>query len=246
MENENIKDLAFKDYCDGMKYKDIAKKYDINISTVKSWASRHWKKLQPKAKKVATKNTKKLQPKSVEKVNPNLVKNLYEAVDNEEQLTKQQQAFCVYYVMSGNALQSYLKSYKCSYATACVEAYITLEKPRIKNKIKELKEIMRQHVDIEVDDMISFFVKVAKSDIRDCMSFNSSGVILKNSDLVDTSVIQEIKEGKAGVSIKMLDKFKAWEKLEKYFGWDKQINQEEQSSTMGNLIQSLKQARGDG
>lgn len=61
MANKNVKDLAFEDYCTGMKYKDIAEKYDINLSTIKSWASRHWKKLQP--------NTKKLQLKKLKSCN---------------------------------------------------------------------------------------------------------------------------------------------------------------------------------
>lgn len=68
MTNKNVKDLAFEDYCAGMKYKDIAEKYDINLSTIKSWASRYWKKLQPNAKKVATKEVKKSQPRKLKNV----------------------------------------------------------------------------------------------------------------------------------------------------------------------------------
>lgn len=68
MANKNVKDLAFEDYCAGMKYKDIAEKYDINLSTIKSWASRYWKKLQPNTKKVATKEVKKSQPRKLKNV----------------------------------------------------------------------------------------------------------------------------------------------------------------------------------
>lgn len=68
MTNKNVKDLAFEDYCAGMKYKDIAEKYDINLSTIKSWASRYWKKLQPNTKKVATKEVKKSQPRKLKNV----------------------------------------------------------------------------------------------------------------------------------------------------------------------------------
>lgn len=50
-DEQNIQDLAFSDWQAGMKYKDIAKKYDVNINTVKSWATRHWKK---KVSQVAT------------------------------------------------------------------------------------------------------------------------------------------------------------------------------------------------
>lgn len=61
--NETLRDQAFEDYKDGMKYKQIAEKYGVSLSTVKSWAARYWKKegcnqedkkLQPRKKKVAT------------------------------------------------------------------------------------------------------------------------------------------------------------------------------------------------
>lgn len=38
------KDVAVKDYIAGMSYKDIADKYNISESAVKSWASRYWNK----------------------------------------------------------------------------------------------------------------------------------------------------------------------------------------------------------
>ena len=61
--NEEVREKAFVDYRRGMKYKDIAEKYGVSLSAVKSWATRYWKKegcnqkekkLQPKKKKVAT------------------------------------------------------------------------------------------------------------------------------------------------------------------------------------------------
>lgn len=58
-----VKELAYQDYVNGMKYKEIADKYGVSLSTIKSWATRFWKqkKLQPSDKKVATKNDEKLQ-----------------------------------------------------------------------------------------------------------------------------------------------------------------------------------------
>ena len=69
---EEIRNQAFEDYKKGMKYKDIAEKYGVSLSAVKSWATRYWKKdgcnqdekkLQPKKKKVATR-TKGAQPEN--------------------------------------------------------------------------------------------------------------------------------------------------------------------------------------
>ena len=40
-----IKDKAYKDYVSGMKYKDIAEKYNVSINTVKSWKRRlNWQR----------------------------------------------------------------------------------------------------------------------------------------------------------------------------------------------------------
>lgn len=52
-------ELAYEDYSKGLKYKEIAEKHNVSVSTVKSWASRYWKKkgCNPK-EKVATKKKK--------------------------------------------------------------------------------------------------------------------------------------------------------------------------------------------
>lgn len=49
-------EIAYEDYSKGLKYKQIAEKHNVSVSTVKSWASRYWKKkgCNPK-EKVATK-----------------------------------------------------------------------------------------------------------------------------------------------------------------------------------------------
>lgn len=53
-------ELAEQDYMNGMKYKDIAAKYEVSLNTVKSWKTRHgWNKkgCTQKKKKGAHKNT---------------------------------------------------------------------------------------------------------------------------------------------------------------------------------------------
>lgn len=66
----DTREQAFKDYKKGMKYKDIAEKYGVSLSAVKSWAARYWNKEKDKGKvatdkkKVATKKADKSQPKS--------------------------------------------------------------------------------------------------------------------------------------------------------------------------------------
>lgn len=67
------KDSAYKDYKKGLKYKEIAEKYEVSLSTVKSWASRYWKKkgCNLNNKKVATDNQKLQLKKGGQKGNKN-------------------------------------------------------------------------------------------------------------------------------------------------------------------------------
>lgn len=67
MKREEVREKAFEDYRNGMKYQEIADKYGVSLSAVKSWAMRYWKKdscnhktekLQPKKKKVATRGAR--------------------------------------------------------------------------------------------------------------------------------------------------------------------------------------------
>lgn len=41
-------ELAYDDYLNGMKYKDIAKKYEVTLDSVKNWKKRKWPKVTPK------------------------------------------------------------------------------------------------------------------------------------------------------------------------------------------------------
>lgn len=59
------KDLAYKDYQNGMKYKEIAEKYGVSLNTVKSWKQRNnWERSE---QKVCTQNAKKGAHKDAEK-----------------------------------------------------------------------------------------------------------------------------------------------------------------------------------
>ena len=67
----DVKEQAYEDHKQGMTYKDIANKYGVSLSTVKSWAYRYWKSWErlrnesaTKKKKVATKHRKGGQPKN--------------------------------------------------------------------------------------------------------------------------------------------------------------------------------------
>lgn len=65
------RDEAKQDYLAGMKYKEIADKYDVSAATVRSWKARYWnnetsdKNVATKSKSVATKNENVATPKEL-------------------------------------------------------------------------------------------------------------------------------------------------------------------------------------
>lgn len=144
-------ELAYQDYLDGMKYKDIAAKYGVSVSTVKSWKSRYWKdkKLQPKKSKVATKKVAKKIAKKI--------------VENDE-LDEKQQLFCVYFMKYHNATKAYQLAYGAKYSTAMVKACNLRKEPKIQKEILRLKELMYQEILLDPNDIVQRYIDIAFMD----------------------------------------------------------------------------------
>ena len=229
-------ELAYIDYQKGMKYKDIAAKYEVSINTVKSWKSRKWN--APPEKKGATKKEKVAHKKEVQPV-----------IDNDD-LTEQQKLFCLYYLECFNATKAYQKAYQCDYNSARSNSVRLIAKDSIKIELKRLKAELQQDIFLDVKDLIREYAKQAFADITDFVEFSStehklyeyddsgekkevlneftgeletyksSQVSLKSSADVDGTLIQEVKKGKDGVSVKLYDKQKAMAELMKYIEID--------------------------
>lgn len=219
---------AEQDYMAGMKYKDIAEKYGTTINTVKSWKKRYgWNREEGahKSKKGAHTKSKGAPTAAVP-----IDDGTKETLQNDE-LTPEQQMFCIYYSRTFNATQSYLNAYGCSYESAMVEGSKSLRKPKIRAEIERLKEIKRQQIVAGTDDIVELQMRIAFADIGNYMSFGQkeiedpetgieymvSTVDLKESQNTDTQIIQEVKRGKDGVSIKLADRQKAIDWLTTFF-----------------------------
>ena len=203
-----------------MKYKEIAAKHNVSINTVKSWKSRKWN--VPPEIKGATKKEEVAHKKEVQPV-----------IDNDE-LTEQQKLFCLYYLECFNATKAYQKAYGCDYKTANSNAYLLMVNHGIKEELHRLKAELQQDVFLDVKDLIKEYIKQAFADVTDFTEFGQeivqfsdgsegpvSFVRLKDSDSVDGTLIQEVKKGKDGVSVKLYDKQKAMSELMKYLGGDR-------------------------
>ncbi|MFM2490832.1 terminase small subunit [Enterococcus avium] len=136
------------------------------------------------------------------------------------------------------------------YKTANVNGSRLLVNASVKNELHKLKSELQQDNFVTTKDLIKEYIKQAFSDITDFTEFGSqtrveteldedmkptpvldsetgepityltSFVALKNSEDVDGTLIQEVKKGKDGVSVKLYDKQKAMSELMKYLGGD--------------------------
>lgn len=181
-EKVNVRNEAFADWQNGMKYKDIASKYKVSESTVKSWASRYWKNNEVAAerKKVATLKNKVMTPEDIQ---ARMVKALADTADKNLELTEKQKEFCVRYIQNRNATMAYLNTYECAYSTAVVNGCKMLKNTKIQQELKKLREIKNASLGYLCgDDIIEMHMRIAFADITDFVEFKSTRVPIVNKD----------------------------------------------------------------
>lgn len=226
----------------GMKLVDIANKLDVPAGTIRRWKSTYkWESER------SDKNNERSETMSTSKKNKksqNIPEEIKELAESD--LNDRQKLFCIYYVKSFNGTQSYIKAYGCSKETAYVNSSKLLSQAKIKDEIQKLREAKLNQIALSEADMIEYHMRIAFSDMGDYVSFGEeevpvmsmygpvkvkdtetgenvqlmkkvSTVRLNESDMVDTQLIKEIKQGKEGVSIKLVDKCKSLDWLDKYF-----------------------------
>lgn len=221
-------------YLKGMRLVEIASQLNLPEGTVRSWKNRYnWDDksnatLQKKKRNVA----KKINVKN--KAAEDTVNQVMENID----LTDKQRLFCVLYIRCFNATKAYRKAYGCSYEVANSEGYRLLVNPCIRDEISRLKrnrlnremldehDIFQRYMDIAFSDMTDF-VEFGREKIQVMSAFGPvmvpdpetgekvplmqevNTIRFRESAEVDGSLIAEVKQGKNGASIKLLDRLKA-------------------------------------
>lgn len=205
-------EAAEKDYISGMKYKEIAAKYGVSENTVKSWKTRYqWtrgpkKGVHTKSKKVCTQKSRKSVPDIPE----------LEIADAEEELSVEHQQFCIFFIKSHNATKSYQKVYKCDYASAAVGASRLLKNAKIKAFIDTMKNEKLAATYFSEEDLVQKYMDIMYADIKDFAKISKeNGIELREE--FDGTLIQDIKMTEHGWSIKLPDRLKAMEWLDRYF-----------------------------
>jgi phage terminase small subunit len=235
-------DKAFELYKKGMKLVEIASQLNIPEGTVRSWKNRYkWDSksnatLQKGERNVA--NKKKLSPKQGKK-------ELKQLDLDKAELTEKQRLFCLYYIKNFNATQAAIKA-GYSPDSAYQIGYENLMKPQIKTEITRLKELKRQSIMINEDDIVERYMRIAFADMTDFVEFGRAlvpvmgpfgpivvknpvtkkketlmkeinDVRFKDHMIVDGGLICQIKQGKDGASIKLEDRQKALDWLANFF-----------------------------
>lgn len=262
-------ELAERDYILGMKYQEIAEKYNVSIETVKSWKKRHnWERNKPVKKTAPNAPIAPLKNKKG-------CKGVQKHIEPAEELTDKEQIFCYHYIRTWNATQAaLLAGYGGNKFSAKTIGYNLLQRPRVKQELDRLRSLFRQELHVDIQDFLEFCLKVVGADIGDYIAFGQkevevmgpfgpifdkktkkpimqrvNSINLGDSDMLDTSVISEIKQGRDGISIKLADKKWAWEQLIKYFDWlpDKWQRKIEEDKLVieGQKLEVLKQRNGN-
>lgn len=210
--------LAESDYVAGMKYKDIAAKYGVSINTVKSWKKRYaWSRDKKTGciQKGCTQNKKGAHKKEA------VAEDVSRVAINDE-LTDQQQLFCLYQSRMFNYTKAYMKAYPgCTYASAAVLGSRLMKNPVIRKEIEQLKQNHMNREMLKQEDIFQKYMDIAFADMNDYISFGQeeidtdygpkkvNSVRLKESKDIDGTLITEVKQGRDGVSVKLADRMKA-------------------------------------
>lgn len=213
---------------------EIASQLNVSAGTVRGWKSKD--KWDDRANGTFQKNTERSEKKI--DLKKRVVANEVEQVLENTELTDKQRLFCLYYVRCFNATKAYQKAYECSYSTALTNGSALLGNTRIQDEIKCLKQNRLNREFLSEEDIFQKYMDIAFADITDYVRFGQETVPVmgpfgpiqikdentgekitltkvvntvrfRDSNLVDGTLISEVKQGKDGASIKLLDKQKA-------------------------------------
>lgn len=209
---------------------DIADQLQTSPGTVRGWKSKD--KWEQKLNGTFRKNMERSKKQKA------IVKEVEKTVENAEGLTDKQRLFCCHYIRCFNATKAYQKAYGVSYDVAAAAGSRLLKKEKIQETIRKLKQNRMNREMLSEEDIFQKYMDIAFADITDFVSFGRETVPVmgafgpvqvkneetgdeetltkeinmvrfKDSDIVDGTLITEVKQGKDGASIKLMDKMKA-------------------------------------
>ena len=224
------RDEAKRMYLDSkgkMLLKDIAKAVGKQDTQIRRWKSLDQWDEELKGNVTIPKDNVTKQNNGIEK--PPKTELLPEEIEtlNNEELTEKQRLFCLYYVRWFNATKAYRKVYDCDYTTAMTNGSMLLRNTKIQEHIQAIKDAKIKQAMYTAEDFFQKMMDIAYSDATDFLSFGrrineETGLEYNYVDFLDSSevdgtLIQEVKQGKDGCSIKLVRKEFALKWLDKHY-----------------------------
>lgn len=213
---------------------EIANQLSLSPGTVRGWKSKdQW---EQKLNGTFRKNMERSKKQNIAK--REAVAKDVEQVLNNTDLTDKQRLFCLYYVRCFNATKAYRKAYGCSYETAMTNGSSLLRNTQIRDEIYRLKQNRLNREMLDEHDIFQRYMDIAFADITDFVIFGQetvpvmsafgpvkvrneetgkeevmtkevNAVRFRESTDVDGTLIAEVKQGKDGASVKLMDRMKA-------------------------------------
>lgn len=229
-------------YLNGMKLVEIASQLNRPEGTIRRWKSTY--KWEEERSGEAGERSEKTGERSKNKANVRKEKKKVVAEDvrkvmENPNLTEKQRLFCLYYVRCFNATKAYQKAYQSSYETSMVEGCKLLRNPKVKAEILELKQNRLNRELLDESDIFQKYMEIAFADMNDFVDIHRSGIMPKSN--IDGTIITEISDTANGIKIKLADRMKALEWIDKHMG----LATEEQRERVGLLKAQRKKLEHD-
>lgn len=232
----DVKDQIKLDYLSGVPPKKLAEKYDTSMNTIKSWIKRYgWSKMKKQGAPSEDEGAPRKRAQSAQK--KAVAEDVDHVMENPD-LTDKQRLFCLHYVRCFNATKAYQKAYGCDYFSAKAHGYELLQTVAVREEVQRLKQNRLNREMLDEHDIFQKYMDIAFADITDYVEFGREEVQVmgafgpvevndpetgeraplkkivntvrfKESDQVDGTLIAEVKQGKDGASVKLMDRMKA-------------------------------------
>lgn len=170
-----------------------------------------------------------------------------EAIAKNEELTDREKQFCACFIHAPNASQAAMQTGRFkTYASARTEAAKMMAKPAVREEIARLKALKLSMMLADGDDVVDMHMRIAFADMsafvewgretapvigpfgpieftdpitneKKLITETHNVVRFKEHDQVDGTVVSQVKIGRDGASIKLADRQKSLDFLERYF-----------------------------
>ena len=243
--------------------KDIAAELGVSESQIRKWKSQdQWESapVLPLPTRRGNVTIARLPPASEQKA-------LEAAQLEETELNEKQRLFCLYYLRDRNATHAAIKA---GYAPerAAITGSELVRNSKVAAEINRLRGKAHGELFVDAVEILERYARIAFADVTQYVTFGRrevpvigpfgpvedddgnpvmqtvNYVDVAESTSIDGTIISEVSQGRDGIKVKLNDRMKALEKLEKFFDllpdkWKRQLEERKlelaaQKAGMGN------------